>query len=167
MTFWELYKRLQGDKVPPKRLLSLDPGHTTGVAFFENGTLTDWKQIVTIEDDPKKIHGQFKENWWEVDSLMELYDPTVIICENYRVYQHKLDQHANSGVETLRLIGGVDYYADRHNVPIRYQMATEHKGFCTDKKLQQWDYWKPGMRHSRDAIRAGTYFLLFNKEELL
>jgi hypothetical protein len=26
--------------------------------------------------------------------------------------------------------------------------------------LKKWDFWKPGMRHSRDAIRHGIYWLL-------
>lgn len=167
MTFPELYERMQKGKTPPERILGLDPGHTTGTCFFERGVLTDWKQIVTIEEDPLKRHGQLREIWSAIDQLIEYYDPTLIVCENYRIYEHKLQQHANSGVETLRLIGGIDYYAESHRIPIRYQMATEHKGFCTDKKLQQWGYWQPGMRHSRDAIRAVTYHLLFNKEELL
>jgi hypothetical protein len=47
---------------------------------------------------------------------------------------------------------------------IHYQMATTAKTFVTDEKLKQWGFWQEGMRHSRDAIRHGLYFLLFYKK---
>jgi hypothetical protein len=42
-------------------------------------------------------------------------------------------------------------------------MASQAKAFVTDQKLKEWGFWKEGMRHSRDAIRHGLYFLLFYK----
>lgn len=163
MEFKVLYKRMQKDKQPPHKMLCLDPGFTTGVAVFTDGVLTDWLQVETIKENDK---GKPEILWQNYIDLFERMKPTLVVCENYRIYQHKLNQHANSSVDTLRLIGGIDMYCKMHKVPIRYQMANEHKGFCDDKKLQMWGYWKPGMRHSRDAIRVGTYFLLFNKEDL-
>ena len=45
-------------------------------------------------------------------------------------------------------------------IPIAYQMAFQGKGFATDARLKEWGFWKEGMKHSRDAIRHGIYYLL-------
>lgn len=139
----------------PNTLLCLDPGHTTGVAVFRDGRLTDCPQVQTVADD---------QLLWQ--NLLELFaetQPTRIVCEDYKIYAHKLKQHTNASVWTLRLIGGIDLWAHMHNIPITYQMASMAKGFCQDGKLKRWGFWATGMRHSRDAIRHGCYYLLFGK----
>jgi hypothetical protein len=160
MTFEELLKKTRKNYTPPERLLCLDPGFTTGVALFTNGTLTSWEQVRTIETETEKI------NWMNLQDLFNRMKPTHIICEDYRIYAHKLDQHTFSSVTTLRLIGGIELLSLLDHVPIDYQMAMQAKGFCTDDKLKTWGYWQPGMKHSRDAIRHGCYFMLFNKKEV-
>lgn len=138
----------------PERLLCLDPGETTGWAEFRNGELTDWGQIATYDKIEKKI------NWDVIDHLMASIRPTHIICENYRVYAHKLERHSFSEVPTLRIIGGFEFLGYWQGVRVDYQMAVQAKGFVTDDRLCKWGFWKENMRHSRDAIRHGIYYLL-------
>lgn len=89
----------------------------------------------------------------------------MVIYENYRVYAHKLERHSNSEVYTLRLVGVIEYLCDvKHKIPYYNQMAQQAKGFVTDDKLKKWGYYRQGLRHARDAIRHGCYFLLFDKE---
>lgn len=154
MTFQSLYnKRRCGEDIAKgTRLLALDPGETTGWAFFVDGELTKWGQA------PTKLEG-----WSAIEEVFGALKPTHVVAENYRVYEHKLKQHANSEVYTLRLIGVIDYICFKRNIPITYQMAQSAKGFCTDSKLKTWGYWKEGMKHARDAVRHGCYYLLFNK----
>ncbi|MNU55816.1 hypothetical protein D3C71_449010 [compost metagenome] len=155
MKFEELLTRTRGGGfIPPFRLLALDPGHTTGWSIFEDGKLTLSGQAATEANGWEEIHGLFE---WAA--------PTMVIYENYRVYEHKLARHANSEVYTLRLIGVIEYLCDIvHKIPKYNQMALQHKGFCSDDKLKSWGYYDLGHKHARDSIRAGTYFLLFNKE---
>jgi hypothetical protein len=178
--FEELLLRTRGENfIPPERLLCLDPGETTGWALFEKGKLTKWGQSPTFNKELQK------PNWNEIVQLFVETQPTQIVCENYRVYEHKLAQHAGAEIFTVRLIGVIDffscmgYYSEgeevysemdhdyiqpyiRHDAcPIHYQMASTAKGFCTDEKLKGWGFWQEGMRHSRDAIRHGAYYLLF------
>ena len=177
ISFQELFDKTRGTLQVPERLLCLDPGETTGWALFEKSKLSNWGQIKTVIDD--------KILWDNLEDLFIIQEPTAIICEDYRIYQHKLARHSFSPVLTLRLIGGIDAlcllgwyaylgphyideyggnrdYYERHTCPIYYQMAMQAKGFITDEKLQQWGFWQEGMRHSRDAIRHGCYFLLFH-----
>jgi hypothetical protein len=174
----------------PERLLVLDPGHETGWCMFINGRLTGYGQVMTIISDNTKgaKSGALVIDWKELEDLFNEQLPTHIVCENYRIYAHKLERHSFSQVETLRLIGGIDMmshvgWMERETpgegwddklwqgdpcelqvyhqpVPITYQMAVEAKGFITDDRLKKWDMWKTGMKHSRDAIRHGLYFLI-------
>lgn len=172
MIKWEeLFNVTRGNCKTPERLLCLDPGETTGWALFEHHKLVRWGQVRTVEND--------KILWHNLDQLFLDTDPDFIICEDYRIYQHKLARHSFSPVLTLRLIGGIDLmatlgwysvdnfkdeaYYEQHTCPIEYQMATQAKAFVTDEKLINWGFWQDGMRHSRDAIRHGCYFLLFHR----
>lgn len=151
MRFEDLLRKVRGeDFTPPERLLCLDPGETTGWALFIYGTLVDCGQISSKT-----------EGWAEVEALFKETQPTEVVAENYRVYLHKLKQHTNSEVYTLRLIGVIDYLCWKLGIKLHYQMAATAKGFCKDSKLRQWGFWQEGERHARDAIRHGCYYLLF------
>lgn len=154
-TFEELLERRRGKEFKfPERMLVLDPGETTGWAVFEHGRLTAWGQIKTME-----------EGWDAIHELFADVQPTHVLYENYRIYKHKLERHSFSDVYTLRLIGVIEYLCDvTYGVPRVHQMAQQAKGFVKDQRLREWGYFKPGMRHARDAIRHGCYYLLFDKE---
>jgi hypothetical protein len=155
ISFDELLRKRRGaDWEPPERLLCLDPGHVTGWCVFERGKLTAAGQALTME-----------EGWHCIDDLFNDVQPTMVVYENYRVYAHKLERHSNSEVYTLRLVGVIEYLCDvKFNIPQYNQMAHQAKGFVTDDKLKSWGFYKSGLRHARDAMRHGIYFLLFQKE---
>lgn len=137
---------------PPKRLLALDPGENTGYAVFRDGIFCDCGQ-----QDCKEIAPQ------ALTEIFDKYNPTHVIAEDYRIYQHKTDSHTWSNLFTPRLLGMIELLCYQREINLDWQMASAHKSFCTDMKLKEWDFWQTGMRHSRDAIRAGCYYLLFNK----
>ncbi len=156
ISFEELLQKSRGDAQIPEWTLCLDPGETTGFAIFNKQHLVREGHLRTVEDG--------KILWYEIHDLISVTEPfDQIVCEDYRVYQHKLDRHSFSPVLTLRLIGGIDHLAWKNHIPIHYQMAAQAKGFVTDDKLKNWGFWKDGMKHARDAIRHGCYFLLFHK----
>lgn len=157
LTFSDLLERIRGKATIPSRLLCLDPGKTTGWCLFEDGKLTRWGQVPECYDD-RNI---------DVTGLTNLFkelDPDFILYEDYRVYSNKLDRHSFSPVMTVRLLGVIETYCQMNGIPSHKQMATTAKNFCTDAKLEQWGFWQTGMRHARDAIRHGCYFLLFYKK---
>lgn len=157
LTYNELLQRIRGDKKIPERLLCLDPGKTTGWCLFEQGKLTRWGQVDNCYDD----------NNIDATGLLTLFqevNPDFIVYEDYRVYSNKLDRHAFSPVMTVRLLGAIETYSQMNGIKTHKQMATTAKTFCTDEKLEQWGFWQPGMRHARDAIRHGCYFLLFYRK---
>jgi hypothetical protein len=155
LSFGEILKKRRGPEwIAPARLLCLDPGHTTGWSVYENGKLTTEGQAATMA-----------EGWKCIDQLFLDVQPTMVVYENYRVYAHKLERHSNSEVYTLRLVGVIEYLCEvKCQIPFYNQMAQQAKGFMTDDKLKKWGMYNRGMRHARDAVRHGGYFLLFSKE---
>lgn len=142
---------------PPKRLISLDPGETTGLAIFENGKLVQQDQLNT------------KTIPIGVQTLNRILDgeETMVVFEDYRVYGHKTESHAWAGLHTPQLIGVIRTFCTLRDMPTFTQMATFAKGFATDPKLKEWGMYSVGQKHARDAVRHGTYYMLFNQGKIL
>ena len=151
MTFNELLKRHRPDYIPPEILLSIDPGETTGYAIFIKGSYHNSDII------------QFSSTYdWQ---LLFAPEPDIVVCEEYRIYGGQRLAHTGSKVDTIRIIGAIEYLCRQYDIPLYKQMASSHKNFCTDDKLKEWNFYKKINKHSRDAIRIGCYWLLFNKGE--
>lgn len=152
MGFEELLRRRRGERwKPPKRLLALDPGEALGWALFVDGTLAACGQVSTRRAPAK--------------ALAELFatQPTEVVCEDYRVYNHRLREHSWSKLFTAKLVGGIQLKCAELDVPLTMQMASTAKGFCSDDKLKKWGLYQVGKRHANDAIRHAVYYLLFHK----
>lgn len=149
----------------PGKVLCLDPGHTTGWCLFEDGILKNWGQVDTVID--RKGNNEGRVDYFALEDLFYNIEPAFVICEDYRVYPHKLERHTGSQVLTIRVIGQIEYLSFASRIPIFFNMASTAKGFVTDEKLKKWGMWQPGMRHSRDAIRHGVYFTLINYPRLV
>jgi hypothetical protein len=145
MDFLELVEKLNGET--PERLLALDPGGTCGWAYFENGYLIK--------------AGQIDGSWKPIMRLMKRLAPTLIVMENYVIYEWKLKQHSMSDVPTLQLIGQIKMACDIMKIPLHLQTAQKAKQFCTDTKLKQWGFYFERYKHANDAIRHGCSYMLW------
>lgn len=156
VNFKELQKDIRQERgydnwIPPKGLLAIDPGMTTGWAYFKEGGLYDYGQVKASAKDVSSIY-----------SLIDNLKLDVIVIEDYRVYSNKASSHISSSLETPRIIGALQAYLYIKDIPYHFQMASMAKGFCDKKKLKEWGYWAVGKQHSRDAIRHGCTWLLFS-----
>lgn len=156
--FKDFLKKAKPDYVPPKIILALDPGETTGVAVFENGQLVDASQLDTSTVTPTGVDALLP--------ILEELQPDLVVYEDYRVYGWKSDTHAWSGLHTPQFIGAIKTLCHLQGIPTYTQMAQQPKQFCTDKRLKEWDYYLPSKKHARDAVRHGTYFMLFNAHKI-
>lgn len=141
------------DWKPPKTLLCLDPGETTGWATFKEGALYSDGHLNTKDGDV-------------VASLLLMVQgiqPNVVVMENYKIYGWKTEEHSWSALHTPKLIGAIDAICSIQGVPVHYQMAAMAKNFCTNDKLKTWGMYSASKRHAMDAIRHGCYWLLFSK----
>ena len=138
----------------PGRLISLDPGGTTGYAIWDNSQLVECGQLPT---HTVKGAVPFLEEWFDIKC--KHHRDCLAIMEEYRVYSWKTDDHAQSTMHTSRLIGALESAFIRRRIGYVTQGAGTAKPFATDAKLKAWDFWQKGERHARDAIRHGVYFL--------
>jgi hypothetical protein len=141
-------------------ILALDPGETTGWATCRirpQETPTLDFLFGQLDTSTIKLAVQALEGMIE--------DADLVICEDYRVYSWKSDQHKWANLHTPKLVGAIQTLCWIHSrqEPVM-QMAIEAKDFCTDDKLQDWGLYSKGGRHARDAIRHLCSYLLFSKD---
>ena len=160
-TFLGLLKKVRGeDWRPPARLLSIDPGETTGWSYFEEGQLKHYGQIVIPTFKDSRIDAM--DLWY----LFERYKPDAVVIEGYRIYAAKAKHHTWSALYTPKLIGYLEAICQHSNRAVKdvsyYIQMASSKMFCTNEKLKRWGYYPAGERHAADAIRHGCYWLLFH-----
>jgi hypothetical protein len=137
-----------GKPPPPARLLTVDPGGTTGWALWLDGLPNTCGQIDTAESDAA------------LEKLLDQKQPDLVICEAYVLYPWKADSQAWSDFQTPRLIGSLQTMCRHRQIPLIMQGA-DKKTFATDIKLKGWGFYQKSHRHANDAIRHGIYYLLF------
>lgn len=136
------------------RVLAIDPGGTSGIVVVEGD------RMLFAAAEPLSAAAIIPY----LDQLNDRYAPDVVVVEDYRVYRHKLYQHANSDLHTARVIGAIEAWCGYRGKPLRYQMASEAKGFFTDRRLLQVGLYHHN-RHVRDAIRHALHYLRFRVGE--
>jgi len=163
-----------------ERVLSFDPGETTGVVAFlpdsHNQPVFHYCNQITgimteveaheegIEVDPgKKMKADVQIATRRFDKVFNAIRPTVVVMEDYFIYANKLKQHLSSDLFTTRIIGAIEGLAGVRNIPVVMHSASQAKGFVTDEKLKAWQMYEvtKGQRHARDALRHAVYFLIF------
>lgn len=154
LSFSELLLKTRGGRSgnsldAPLGLLALDPGLTTGWAFFERGIL--------------KKCGQCPGDDIRLEQLIDLLKPTHVAMEEYVLYPWASKQQAWSDFPVPQLIGVIKFVCRKRKIKVYMQGANLGKGFCTDAKLRSWNYYIVGKKHANDAIRHGCYWLLFGK----
>lgn len=151
-----------------QRVLTLDPGETTGYAYYH--PLEGALGTIHVSQQLTDNIGQSYE--W----LYRLLDPTYagresgagpfpeydhLRYEDYRVYEWKTKDHAWSPVHTIRWIGAIQVAAHVTETPNSCIMASHAKAFWTDQKLDMFGVNPKGLRHGRDALRHLLYYLCF------
>jgi len=155
----------------PKCILTLDPGETTGYSVWKPNSKFTWSEAPLYEANQvktKTIRQAIARETSKEQSLYSLFAgfaPDLVVFEDYRVYGWKTEEHAWSSVHTIQLIGYIKSECITRGIPFVIQSAQVAKQFCTDEKLDTWGYYKPGLRHGRDAIRHGAYYILFGSQK--
>ena len=99
-------KARENRRLPPidvDCLVSFDPGHTTGIAIFQGKELS----YVTQENtsDITRVSSQLRKYFSEGPHWKQ---PTLILIEEYRIYQWRAKHHTGSDLLTARIIGGIE-----------------------------------------------------------
>ena len=131
------------------RILSIDPGGTTGWAFVDE----DHLDLVTA--------GQAKQ--FEFCQMAEAHaigvhktPADVIVIESYTVTPATIK--LTREYAALEIIGTCRYLAEAHGRKFKLQTPAAAKRFMTPERLRNLGWWRPGEDHARDALRhLGLY----------
>jgi hypothetical protein len=129
-----------------RRILSLDPGVTTGyaAAYYSTDRLS-----IGVDEHVWTPRGLY--DWLKV-YLRESNAPTTIIYEGFE-YRNKPRTGLN--LTPVELIGVIKIFKERHEPIVDFvmQSAASGKAFFSDDKLKVMGAYKPGKKHGRDATR--------------
>lgn len=160
-------------------ILSMDPSG----AYKEGKGKTGW---CLVDGDTRQlikagyINAQDFEScydyWKEHITLINHYQPTVLVLEDYLLYASKAQDQINSRFETSQLLGVIKFIARSKNIPFALQPASAVKQRWNNDILYHHSIIKPHGRgwktttgkrlngHMLDAIRHGMHFATFGKE---
>ncbi len=170
------------------RILTLDPGHTTGYSFlfqppervseqtpgiffagqlktptlFSSSTQAHIKALIYLLTSPTYVRHQAY-----CDA------PLFVRIEDYRVYSWKTQSHEWSSLHTAKLIGYLTAILTNLpiiKIPLHYislHSAQSAKGFAKDEKLKEFNIYLPSKPHARDALRHLMVHLFFDIPKIL
>lgn len=119
------------------KILSADPGETTGVVVDNNGHLSFW------EIDSRTLSA--------FDDFLIGVNPDKIIYEQF----HYRPNLMKAKLYSMQVIGVIRLYAERHNVLIPFTpKPDEAQAFWDDDKIKKLGLWQPGKEHAVDALRV-------------
>jgi hypothetical protein len=129
------------------RLVALDPGETTGVAWWEEGW---WKPVVA------------QPPW--LTAVRQVHDAlargvlTTVVMEAYVITASTLRKSRVTA--PLDVIGAVRYLCELYQVPLEMQTAAEAKSFVSNDRLRAAGWYEKGLDHGRDATRHLLLYLV-------
>lgn len=165
-----------------KWIIALDPSG----AFYEGKGTTGYSVFHAdenkfIDKGVIKAQGyQYAEAYWDkhlqlLNNIIfsargkRLHKPekTIVVIEDYLLYAQKAQDQINSRFETSKLIGIIQHWCYKHNIPYYMETAStvktrwtdeilEHKGYLK-KKGQRWEV----CEHTRDSMRHAIHFATF------
>lgn len=143
--------------------LALDPGETTGVAYWtpftpEGNFLPDARSRMLLWQLETKDIGQ---SFVMMRDALAEEQPDHLRAEDYKVYGWKANEHAFASLHTARWLGAIEAAAHVTETPFTVKLAQHAKTWWTDDKLKACGVYVPGMKHARDAQRHLSYYLAF------
>lgn len=91
-------------------VISVDPGDTTGIAYWSDSGELLRREMLGFEE--------------LLDKLETLQNVTVVVCEDYRLRQGKQMAQTGSRFTAVQIIGALKAYAKRHKAKMVLQDAT-------------------------------------------
>ena len=130
-------------------ILALDPGKSTGFI------------VCSVEDNLDSLfilaHGVLN-HWRGVEELIDNHKPDVIVAEQYRLYPRMASVQAFSTVVAARVLGAIEYIAEKRGIPLFEQPAVQGKIFVPENVYTRLD--KHTTPHEKDALRHAVSYCL-------
>jgi len=133
-----------------KRLISFDPGKTTGMSIWQYDAETPL-QLIGYGQIEGGVEG-FLEYLYPTDGRYMIWD--VIVSESF-----VLDGRTpNPDVTPLHIEGILESHAHRTGCQLRFQ-RNNFKAHVDDAKLKEYGFYVKGMPHSNDSMRHALAYM--------
>jgi hypothetical protein len=140
---------LLGNIAPTIKVVSLDPGKTTGWAC---ATIAPDKPIYLDYDQRMFSHAQLFR-------FLDSHSPDFVVCESF---EYRNRQRDNLELISREYIGVAKLYCEIREKPrLCMQTAAQGKGFFNDTKLRQMKLHQSSPSHGRDAARHLLHWFNF------
>jgi len=143
--------------MPKMRLLSIDPGETSGLAVFE-----------VIDGRPVLI-GTWEATRDPIDvfvraffGILQTVKPTIVVLEDYRIYASKAALHIGQHLKTAELIGSIEALCAMVVPPLKTaRLPASKKGRWPDARLKEKfpEILELRSPHIRDAAVLGLAYI--------
>jgi hypothetical protein len=162
---------MDGHVTEPKIVVGVDPGGTTGIAWWVKATdAVDVTQVGPCKDNDK-LHDVLVV----LNQIVALAEPLAtpgcvhIMLERF---EFRMDERDRTKIDYMpaEVVGAIRSWAHgRTSVKLVLTGASLGKGFWTDDKIKKLALWVPGLRHAMDALRHLLRYRLFHlrHQELL
>lgn len=134
------------------RVLAIDPGPHTGLAFWSGGMPGVPIAANCEEFRAWQVEGN-DATWWEYEKYLveprDDYRPDVVVCEDF----HIGGSRASEANVTIELIGIARYLCAEYGRSFVLQSPADARGFSSTEKLKRMGWWVPGQEHAQSASR--------------
>lgn len=145
------------------KILSFDPGVTTGYAIFE---FPNDLETIPLDGTSQKFlcEGGELKKYNEFRKIFKKDRIDLVVIESFKLYPHKAKAKTLSNFPTVEIIGVIKFLSFINNIPLIEQGANTKK-FYDNKKLRMCGLFERGQSpHLRDAYRHALYAFDFNSE---
>jgi len=134
------------------RVLSIDPGETTGYALG----VADKEKLFLAYNEERFNHNEF----WLFLTRAHLHHNLHTVCEDFEFRQGKQKDGLN--LYPVELIGITRLFCSSDTWhPLWMQKAAQGKGYYDDNKLKSLGVYQKGYDHGRDAARHLLHWFNF------
>lgn len=138
-------------------ILSVDPGGTTGVAWYQRGLPAE-----AVPASQQILGGHLGFVEWFIEGETDVW--TEIVCESFIPRPGALSFQPDASY----IIGYLSMWSHVNGVSFKLQSPAQAKSFMTDAKLRAAGWWVKGQDHARDALRhLGTYLVSADPQGVL
>ena len=152
------------------KIIALDPGVTTGFAFYWGYSHRERPPATEAFDTEvtTSTGGVGLKRWQNVSEVEDIWrqlvtsEPDVVVYEKFTspsATRHKVE------LFPVQVIGVARLYCQRADVPEYSHTASMAKGFWTDKKIKKCGLWTPSQGHAMDATRHLLYHLTITMKD--
>src|SRR6266704_1330474 len=131
------------------KIVAIDPGGTTGFAIYSTDDNKHWtKERIGCRTEREQIY-----------MLLHSEAPSLVVCEDYKLFPWKSHAQAWSQLDTVKVIGGVEAYTLTKGIPLELQTTDNRDIGYMWGEIKKLPKSNPS-NHAHDADAHAVYYII-------